>query len=85
MSKGKVKIHCSSLSFPQPFRMKKLEFMDSSRLAGLESDLKLKNFELQRSSLLLSETEGKWRNLEIEKEKLVEKLDVRIGFKTLKP
>ncbi len=59
--------------------------MDSSRLAGLESDLKLKNFELQRSSLLLSETEGKWRNLEIEKEKLVEKLDVRIGFKTLKP
>lgn len=57
--------------------MKKLQLIDSSRYSGIESELKLKKFELERCSLLLSESEEKQKQLCEEKDKLIEKLDVR--------
>jgi len=79
-------LHCSHFVFlfikGQPnnddcfYRMKKLKLIDASRLAGFESELKLKKFELERCSLLLSESEELKKSLLEDKEKLLEKLDV---------
>ncbi|CAG7830867.1 unnamed protein product [Allacma fusca] len=56
--------------------LKQLTVNDSNKVAELECQLKLKNYELDRCSLLLAETDAKFKHTTLDNEKLSKKIEI---------
>lgn len=64
------------------FRHRQYQSQSEVRLAELQSEVKLKSFELDRLQLLYDENLKSLKNVEIENEKLQKKNQVCLDFRT---
>lgn len=64
-------------------RLNQLKLTDRCEVSEIQVELKLKKFELERLSVLYAELEGKAKCLMSERDRVVEKLDVRGTYKYL--
>lgn len=58
------------------YRIKEIQCNESSRFANLQSELKIREFEIEHRTCLLSELQEKYNKALLENDKLSEKLNV---------
>jgi hypothetical protein len=68
------------VAFCHECRFNGLKLTDRSQVSELESELKLKKFELGRLSILFTETQEKYKSVMLDKEKALEKLEVKLSL-----